>query len=192
MRSTAVSGVMFLAGVLVVAGWVAAAPAPAQQSDAKAATPTPAQTAVQLRARMHKAIAELLEARAADKPDPQKIQALTEQVQKLRAELAGLAPETTWAPGWRCPWGGPGRGAGFGPGGAWGPRGPGFGPGAGRGGFGPGPGRGYGVGPGRGAAVGPGYGRGAGLGAGAGWGPQFIDANRDGVCDRYQLRRAQQ
>jgi hypothetical protein len=174
----------------------------AAATDAKADTDGPA--LAHLRATIHRTMADLIEARAAEKPDQERIQQLTERLQQLRRELraeraaADGGPAMGFGPG-------PGRGASMGPGRglAMGPgRGPGLGPdlgpgmGPGRGpgmargrgrGQGPragwrrggGPGRGFGPGP----AAGPGYGRGCGYGRG--WG--FIDQDRDGVCDNYEL-----
>jgi hypothetical protein len=107
-----------------------------------------------LRAEMHRTLAALIEARAADKPDQEQIQKLTDQLQELRKELG--APGAAARGGRR---GGPGRGFGMGPGPG---RGQGPGPGAGFG-----PGRGRGMGP----AMGLGGGRGPGAGPGAGFGP---------------------
>ena len=112
------------------------------------------------RAAMHRTIADLIEARAADKPDQAKIKELTDRLQTLRGQSQARGPG-----GWQCPFGG--SGLGYGP--AWGG---GRGPGAG-------PGRGFGPGYGRGAGWGP------GLGAGRG-GPMFVDENHDGVCDHYE------
>jgi hypothetical protein len=84
---------------------------------------------------MHRAMADLIEARSAPQSDQAKIQGLAEKAQKLRAELAGPVPA-----GLGCPWGGPGRGfgPGYGRGAGWGGRGAGWG-----GGWGPGRGWGF-------------------------------------------------
>jgi hypothetical protein len=132
-------------------------PAPAAKSDVS----TPAQA----RADLHRAMADLIEAQAAEKPDQAKIQTLTEKVAKLRGQLVPPAA-------------GPGR--------AWG--GPGFGPGFGRGycaGYGPG----YGPGWGRGYGRGMGWGGGRGMGWGGGYG--FVAANQNGICDRFEAATGQ-
>ena len=187
---TVLTLVMTLAVSGLVASSTLAADTPAGKKPAKvkaaaqADTPTPAQ----LRARMHRTMAALVEAQAAENPDQAKIKALVDRLQVLRNQIRAPGPAAPNAPpaGWQCPWGGPGMG--YGP--AWGGRGRG-GPGRGYGrgpGFGPGPGRGPGYGAGRGR--GPGYGRGAGWGAqpGAGFGPgrAFVDQDGDGVCDNYE------
>jgi hypothetical protein len=130
--------------------------------------------AAQVRAAIHRTMAELIEAQGADAPDQAKIDGLTKRVQELRGKLQGMMPAAAGAGGgWGCPWGGPGMGYGRGWGG-----GQGRGPGAGRGaGFGPGAGRG----PGRG------FGPGAGMGFGPGGG-LFVDEDKDGICDYYELR----
>ena len=124
------------------------------QAQPAAKSETPSQ--VQVRVALHRATADLIEARSAAEPDQAKIQALTEKVQTLRSQLVPAQP------GAGCPWGGPGRG------------------------FGPGYGRGPGWG-GRGAGWGAGYGWGAGRGYG--WG--FVDADHDGVCDRFEQATGQ-
>jgi hypothetical protein len=160
---------------------------------AKADTPAPAE----LRAKVHRLMAALIDAQSAEKPDEAKIQRLNEQLQTLRQQIWAQGPP---APGaWQSPWGGPGMGYG---------RGAGWGVPGGRGwGKGPGPGRGYGPGPGWGRGGGPrtmpapgrgpGWGRGPGRGYGPGAGPPgrgmgygrqwgFVDEDRDGVCDNYE------
>jgi len=131
-------------------------PAPAAQ-----ATPS---KLLELRAEMHRTMADLLQARNAENPDPKQIQTLTEKLQGLRKTLAAEVS----APAATCPWGGPGLGPAYG-------RGYGRGPGWGGG---PGYGGGYGRGYGRGWGGGPGYGR------GAGW--FYQDADHDGVCDNFE------
>ena len=163
---------------------------PANGPTAKQAPQATAAEVAELRAKIHRTMAALIEAQSAQQPDQEKITQLTGELQGLRAQLwasgatgpAGAA-RRGWAAGaWQCPWGGPGpgRGAawgggrggpgrGYGRGQGWG-RGPGYGPG---GGYGPGPG--YGAGWGRGQGLGPaatpGGGRGPGAGRGAGFGP---------------------
>ena len=145
----------------------------AEQPAAKAADQTPAAVPLALRAEMHRAMAALLEARAAEKPDPAEIAKLTEHVRTLRERIAAQAP----GPRMGYAQGGPGRGYG---------RGAGYGAGRGRG-RGPGySGRGYGNGRGYGAGYGAGFGPGMGLGLGAGFSPGFVDENGDGICDRFQ------
>jgi hypothetical protein len=144
--------------------------------EAKANATAPAE----LRATIHRTMADLIEAQSAEKPDQEKIDKLTKNLQQLRGKLQAQAPAAVGnqPAGWTCPWGGPGMG--FGRGAARGGRGQ--GQGAGRGaGFGPGAGRGPGGGPGRG------FGPGGGLGLGAG-GAAFVDEDNDGICDRYELR----
>ncbi len=158
-------------------GWAQAAAAETKQADAKPAAQTAAKTPAQLRAEMHRTLAALFEAQAAEKVDPEKVKALTGQLQTIRGEMAAQFPTAPAnAAGRGCPWGGPGYGRGPG----WG--GPGYGRGAG-GGYGWG--RGYGRG---GWGGGPGYGRGMGWGAG----PAFVDADQDGVCDNFELRTGRQ
>jgi len=120
----------------------------------------------ELRATIHRTMADLIEAQATEKPDQAKIDALSKKLQQLREKLHAQAPAVVGnvPTGWVCPWGGPGMG--FGRGAAWG---------------GPGRGRGYGGGAGRG------FGPGAGLGLGVG-GPAFVDNDNDGICDNYELR----
>jgi hypothetical protein len=143
----------------------------ASQPAAKEADQTPAAAPLAVRAEMHRAMAALLEARAADKPDPAEIARLSKQVQTLREQIAAQSP----GPRMGYAQGGPGRGYG---------RGAGYGPGRGRG-YGPGwGGRGYGRG--YGGGYGGGFGPGMGQGLGAGVSPWFIDENGDGICDRYQ------
>ena len=129
-----------------------------------------------LRAEIHRTLAALIEARSAEKPDLAKIDELNQKLRQLRTKLqahsgvvAARAPE-----GWVCPRGGPGMGFGFGRGWGW-ARG-GKGPGAG---FGPGAGLGWGGG--RGLGPGAGQGRAPGV-------PAFVDQDKDGICDYYELR----
>jgi hypothetical protein len=158
-------------------GW--AQISPAEDTPEKPTTSqVDAVNALALRAELHRAVADLIEARAASPTEPARVQELLAKVQQLRAKLAATAPSI-------------------------GPRGPLTG---GRGWFstGPGMGRGMaygrGMGHGRGPAisVGPGYGRGpaclwgpgfaqgmrGGYGPGPGWG--FVDENRNGICDSYE------
>ena len=129
---------------------------PAAVPPGGAASPAAAQA--ELRAQIHRTMAALIEAQAAKEPDPAKIDALTKELQRLRAEC--------WAQG------GPAAGMGFGAG-----RGMGYGRGAGWGmGGGPGWGGGRGFGPGGGRGLAPG-------------GPAFVDENKNGVCDWFELRR---
>jgi len=120
----------------------------------------------ELRATIHRTMADLIEAQSAEKPDPAKINAISKKLQQLREKLQAQAPAVVGnAPaGLVCPWGGPGMG--FGRGSAWG---------------GPGRGRGYGGGAGRGFGPGPR----SDLGVG---GPAFVDSDNDGICDNYELR----
>lgn len=149
-------------------------PAAAPKAASKVDAPTPAQ----LRIKMHRAMAALIEAQAAAEPDAAKIKKLTKQLQSLRKKILAQAPAAPYRrpPGWQCPYGGPGMG--YGPG--WGGPGRGYGRG--------GPGKGYGRGPGWGRGAGYGWGPGwaAGRGAGLGRGRAFVDEDRDGVCDNYQ------
>jgi hypothetical protein len=127
----------------------------------------------ELRATIHRTMADLIEAQSTEKPDQTKIDKLTTKLQQLRGKLQAQAPAVVGnvPAGWVCPWGGPGMG--FGHGAAWG--------GLGRG---PGGGRGYGGGSGAGRGLGPGAGLGLGVGGGV-----FVDEDNDGVCDNYELRR---
>jgi hypothetical protein len=81
-----------------------------ESAAAKAGALTPAQ----LRARMLRVEAALLEAQAAEAPDAQKVDKLRKQLQALRAKLSARAPAAPF--GGRgagiCPWGGPGLGLG--------------------------------------------------------------------------------
>jgi len=171
---------------------------PAADESVTAAAPT----AAELQAKIHRTVAALIEARSAEKPDPEKIEKLTQQLQEIRRQAYGRTPAAGVPPfgAWQCPWGGPGmgfgRGRGMGPGMGAG-RGPAAGPGnrawMGRGGRG---GRGPAMGPGnrgrmgRGGGYGMGAGRGAGYGYGRGLGRQwgFIDRNGDGICDNLGTR----
>jgi len=152
--------------------WTATLPSFAQDAastDKPAATDAEAKTdgPAQLRAAMHRTLADLIEAQAAEKPDAARIKALTDQLQTLRGKIWTQRPTAPYAvpAGWRCPREGPGMGYGRAR-----------------------SGRGYGRGPGWGA--GPGYGRtagrAAGRGAGIGYGWAFIDKDRDGICDNYE------
>lgn len=174
-------------------GWGAAgawAQGPASPGDAPTAKPQTADsgpTIAELRVKIHRTMAALIQEQSAEKPDPRKIDQLTGKLQRLRQQLWSTAP--AGQRGWRCPMGGPGmgpgpawngrgQGQGYGPGPAYGR---GMGQGRGRGpGYGPGRGPGYGRGMGQGR--GPGYGRGAGFGPGLG----FVDANNNGICDYYE------
>jgi hypothetical protein len=131
-----------------------------------------------LRARIHRTMADLIEAQSAEKPDPARIESLTKELRQLRARLQSQAPVAAADPprAWTCPWGGPGMG--FGRGAGWGGRGPGAGPGRGAG---------YGAGAGRGPGAGRGFGPGAGLGLGPAGGP-LVDEDNDGICDYYEIR----
>jgi hypothetical protein len=100
----------------------------AAATDAKADTDGPA--LAHLRATIHRTMADLIEARAAEKPDQERIQQLTERLQQLRRELRAERAAAD---------GGPAMG---------------FGPGPGRGAS-MGPGRGLAMGPGRGPGLGP-------------------------------------
>jgi hypothetical protein len=95
-----------------------AVPAP---TVAKAATQADVATALKLRAEMHRAMAALLDARAAEQPDAAVIAKLTTQVQTLRGQIVAQTPGS-----------GPGRGYGLGPGRGYG-RGAGWQRGGGRG-----------------------------------------------------------
>ena len=140
------------------------------------------QSDADLRAEIHRTMALLIEARAAENPDPTQLKELTGRLWQLRGELRGqvAAGADAAADGWACPWGGPGMGFGR----CWG----GFGGGRGRGaGWGPGCGRGWGGGAGGGLGFGPGAGQGRAPG-----GPAFVDDDEDGVCDRFQQRNRSQ
>ena len=139
--------------------------APAEAQATKAADQP---TVAQLRARLHHTMAALVDARAAENPDPERIDQLAQRARSLRRQILALNPEADLDA--ICPWGGPGLGRGPG----WGGRGAGYGWG-----------RGYGP---------DGYGRGPGYGP-PGWGMErgypgrgFIDLDGDGVCDRYERR----
>lgn len=170
--------------------WIVQGTAMAQRGAApprdQADNVTPAAKTAELRAEMHRTLADLAEARAAQEPDQAEIERLQQQLGELRGQLT--APRRAAAG--ECPWGGPGpRGGQFGRGrggaGAAGgvcpngrcpnqAAGPAMRAGAGRGYGGPAAGgrggRGPGYGAGRGAGRGPAAGRGAGGGYGAGAG----------------------
>lgn len=144
-----------------------------------------------VRAEMHRTMAELIEAQSAEKPDQAKIDRLTKKLQELRGQFrapsaSAAAPQSA---GWVCPRGGPGMG--FGRGAGWGGAGQGRGAGWGAG-FGPGAARGPGGGRGMGRGPGGGHGFGPGAGMGRGVGPAFVDKDQDGICDNYELRRGTQ
>lgn len=135
---TILTGVAILGGGLVAA-WAedsapATPPGDAKKVDAKADAATPAQ----LRAKLHRTLADLIDAQNAEKPDQAQVDKLTKEVEQLRAQTVGQRVSVQVA--WRCPRGGPGMGYGRG-------YGPGRGPGMG-GGRGPGQGRGLGMGAG--------------------------------------------
>ena len=152
-----------------------------------------------VRAQIHRTLATLIEARAAENPDQAKIDKLTGELQQLRIKQRAQGTTAAATAGnWTCPRGGPGMGYGRGAG--WG--GPGQGQGAGRGagmgagrgaGMGMGPGAGFGPGGGQGRGRGPGGGQGFGFGPGGGQGrapggAAFVDKDNDGVCDNYEMR----
>jgi len=150
------------------------------KTEAKSDAPSPAR----LRARMHRTMAALIEARNAEEPDSAKIEKLTDQLQTLRNQIRAQGPvRPRGGPAaWQCPRGGPQRGYGYGRGGP----GRGYGRGA--------PGRGYGRGSGWGcgAGYGPGPAWSAGRGPGVGRGRAFVDKDRDGVCDNFEKIRDEQ
>ena len=67
---------------------------------------TPAQADV--RAEMHRTMAALIEAQAAEKPDRAKIDQLAKKLQQMRATLRAQSAAGAGNPAgaWRCPWGG--------------------------------------------------------------------------------------
>ena len=152
-----------------------------------------------LRIKMHRTLADLIEARIAPEPNKAKIEVLEKELQQVRKELHEQRPSRRGGPG--CPWGEPGMGPnrGYGrPGPGMGPgpkgdrgRGQNMGPGRGYGrpgqGMGPGPrndrGRGRNIGPGRGYGR-PGQGMGSGprddRGRGRNVGPGWEDGPRRG------------
>ena len=148
------------------------AKAPKKPPKAKATAEADASAPVALRAEMHRTMAALIEAQAADKPNQKKVDQLTARLQTLGQQLWGQGPVAPTARPAVGPylWGGPRMG--YGP--CWGGRGR----GAGRGG------PGWYGGPGRGR--GPGWGAGGrGRGFGGGWGA-FVDRDGNGVCDHYE------
>jgi len=106
-----------------------------------------------VKANIHRTMAALATAEAAEKPDEAKIRELKQQLQTLQAKLQ--CPRGADFTG-QCPMGGPGRGQGYG-----------LGRGMGRG-MGMGQGRGMGMGQGRGMGMGQGRGMGMGQGRGGG------------------------
>jgi hypothetical protein len=160
-----------------------------QSAEPKAVAKVVVPATHELRTKMYRAMAELIEAQSASEPNEAKIAELTKEVQTLRQQIRGSVANRSVAPasapgsvpGWSCPWGGPG----LGPGGGYG-----AGPAWGRGGRGSGYGRGQGYGPGFGwgGGRGPRAGRGAGMGPGFGNGPGYVDADHDGTCDNFERR----
>jgi hypothetical protein len=127
-----------------------------------------------LRAELHRTIADLIEARVAEKPDNAKIESLTKKVQTLREKLQSQSPACC-AQCRGCPCAGECLGCGC----------CGCGMRAARGcwqGMGGGPGCGMGRG------NGCGMGRGYGCGMGRGVGPAFVDENNNGICDRAEAK----
>jgi len=182
-----------LAVAVVVAGLVSTAIAQeAKQNTADNAPATAQQDATalaQLKANMHRTLADLVEARAAKQPDQAKIEELIKKLQQIREQVVTQRQATLGAAG-ACPYAGRGcrscccvgcdrDGLGCAACGrccgnaGWG--GPGKGPGmGGRGGMGRGCGPGAGV----------------GLGMGPGAGGYFVDRDKNGVCDRAENRQA--
>jgi len=176
LRNTLLSA----AAILLAAGAAAWAQDDAKPSPGEA-KPADAKAFALLHAKELRAMADLIEAQNAEKPDAAKIEALAKAVEQARSDLRAKRIELATRPGAPCPWGGPGRGfgRGMGPGPEMQP-GPGMGPGRG---FGPG----QGMGPGRGQGPG-GPGCGAGAGRGVGWGPGYLAQDRDGAWDRFEAR----
>ena len=127
----AVAAVVGGASVLWAEDAAPTTPSDAKKVEAKADAPTPAQ----LRAQMHRTLADLIEARNAEKPDPARIDKLTKELEQLRAQIVAQRAAVRVDVGYG---GGYGRGYGRG-----------FGCGYGRG-FGRGPGWGVNVTVGRG------------------------------------------
>lgn len=133
------------------------------------AADAPPADAAAIRAEMHRTMAALIEAQAAEEPDQEQIAELSEKLGTLRTELWQTGPRAVPGeprPGWQCPWAPDARGW---PCPRWG-HGPGYGFGAGHR-RGRGPQRGYGPGAGWGYGPGPGYG--PGVGARPGFGPRW-------------------
>lgn len=133
-----------------------------------------------LSAEWSRTVAALWEERAKPQPNPQRIVELQTKLRQLRLQLGAAGAKPVNVPVGVCPLGGPGLGLGFG-------RGPGYAAGMG---VGRGPSAGWVP---QGGGFGPGWGRGPGRMAG-GWrgmgvGPNFIDQNRNGICDYYEFRR---
>jgi hypothetical protein len=59
-------------------------PADAKAVDAKTEIATPAQ----LRAKLHRTLADLIDARNVEKPDPARVDKLVKEIERLRAEIA--------------------------------------------------------------------------------------------------------
>ncbi len=178
---------MSLALLFGVASAVSAQQQEVKSAEAGATAEADAPTAAQLRAGLHRTMAALIEAQAAEDPNPEKIKQLSDELQAVRAKLQSQRPAAPSGAG-VCPWGGPGLG--FGP--AWGGRGRGRPRGvSGYGyGWGAGQGRRTAWGGGRGYGRGAGWGGGPGRGFGPGWG--YVDQDRDGVCDNIQRARGWQ
>lgn len=152
----------------------------AQKAEAEQASQP---TAAELRAQLHRAMAELIEAQSVSQPDQKKVEELAARIRELRGELLGQVsvPGSVPPRAGRCPWGnvppGMGLAARYGAGFGAGRVGPQWNQPAG-GGYGRGPAARGGWSRGRG---GVGMGRGAGFRSGA-----YVDANRNGVCDNYE------
>lgn len=137
MRSTLTLGKIFVLICVVASAGQVQADEPAQKpgGEQAAANPSP-KDVVKLRAEMHRTMAALIEAQAAEKPDPAKIKELTDRLQSLRGEIWGRGPGGSGMGG-PAAGGGRGRGPGMGYGRGYGPgRGYGYGRGAGGGGWG--------------------------------------------------------
>ena len=128
MRSTLTLGMIFALICAVASTGLVRAAEPAQKPGGEQAVASPSPKGIaESRAEMHRTMAALIEAQAAEKPDPAKIKELTDRLQSLRGQIQGRGAAVG-----QCPWGGPGMGFGRGYGGGYG-RGAGYGRGHGGG-----------------------------------------------------------
>lgn len=163
-----------VAAILVLgtaaAGFAEEAANEKKAAEADAAVQADGPTPAQVRAAMHRTLAELIEARSAAQPDQAKIDALSAELRTQQQRLRAFAPGSGAGPRGRgqCPWAASGMGYGR---------------------TGGGPPWAAGNGRGRGAGYGGGFGRGAASGGGFGRGRAFVDQDGDGMCDNLQRIR---
>jgi hypothetical protein len=115
----AIAAVFSSASLLRAEDTAATTPSDAKKVEAKADAPTPAQ----LRAQMHRTLADLIEARNAEKPDPARIDKLSKELEQLRAQIVAQRAAGRVDVGYGRGYGrgfGCGYGRGFGRGPGWG------------------------------------------------------------------------